>query len=51
MVGSGSVWCPQALGREPILTAAHAELDHTDQGCVHQFFGNHSNARVPLAAA
>jgi GDP-L-fucose synthase len=51
MVGSAIVRRLQALGRGPILTATHAELDLTEQAQVRQFFGDHRIAHVVLAAA
>jgi GDP-L-fucose synthase len=51
MVGSAIVRRLQALGRGPLLTATHAELDLTDQARVRQFFGDHRIAHVVLAAA
>jgi GDP-L-fucose synthase len=41
----------QTLGRGPVLTASHAELDLTDQARVRQFFGDHAIGHVVLAAA
>jgi len=41
----------QALGRGPILTATHAELDLTDQAAVNAFFAAHRIGQVVLAAA
>jgi GDP-L-fucose synthase len=51
MVGSAIVRRLQALGRDRLLTATHAELDLTDQHRVHQFFGDHRIGHVVLAAA
>ena len=51
MVGAAIVRRLQALGRGPLVTATHAELDLTDQARVHQFFGDHRIAQVVLAAA
>lgn len=51
MVGAAIVRRLQALGRGPILTATHAELDLTDQARVRQFFGDHRIGHVVLAAA
>lgn len=51
MVGSAIVRRLQALGRGPILTATHAELDLTDQAAVNAFFAAHRIGQVVLAAA
>ena len=51
MVGAAIVRRLQALGRGPIVTATHAELDLTDQARVRQFFADHRIAQVVLAAA
>ena len=51
MVGSAIVRRLQALGRGPVLTATHAELDLTEQARVRQFFGDHRIGHVVLAAA
>jgi GDP-L-fucose synthase len=51
MVGSAIVRRLQALGRGPILTATHAELDLTDQAAVNAFFAAHRIGHVVLAAA
>jgi GDP-L-fucose synthase len=51
MVGAAIVRRLQALGRGPIVTATHAELDLTDQARVRQFFGDQRIGQVVLAAA
>jgi GDP-L-fucose synthase len=51
MVGSAIVRRLQALGRGPILTATHSELDLTDQAAVDAFFAAHRIDQVVLAAA
>ena len=51
MVGSAIVRRLQALGRGPLLTATHAELDLTDQAAVNAFFAAHRIGHVVLAAA
>ncbi len=51
MVGSAIVRRLQALGRGPILTATHAELDLTDQAMVEAWFAAHKPSEVYLAAA
>ena len=51
MVGSAIVRRLQALGRGPILTATHSELDLTDQAAVNAFFAAHRIDQVVLAAA
>jgi GDP-L-fucose synthase len=51
MVGSAIVRRLRALGRGPILTATHAELDLTDQAAVNAFFAAHRIEHVVLAAA
>jgi GDP-L-fucose synthase len=51
MVGSAIVRRLQALGRGPVLTATHAELDLTNQAAVNAFFSSHRIYQVVLAAA
>ncbi len=51
MVGSAIVRRLQALGRNNILTATHAELDLTNQAAVNQFFATQAIDQVVLAAA
>ena len=51
MVGAAIVRRLHALGRGPIVTATHAELDLTDQARVRQFFGDQRIGQVVLAAA
>ena len=51
MVGAAIVRRLQALGRGPVVTATHAELDLTDQARVRQFFGDRRIGHVVLAAA
>jgi GDP-L-fucose synthase len=41
----------QTLGRGPVLTATHAELDLTNQAAVNAFFTSHRIHQVVLAAA
>lgn len=51
MVGSAIVRRLQSLGRGPLLTASHAELDLANQRQVHEFFADHQIGHVVLAAA
>jgi GDP-L-fucose synthase len=51
MVGSAIVRRLQALGRTPIVTAGHAELDLTDPAAVRSFFARQRIDHVVLAAA
>ncbi|MFN8900034.1 MAG: GDP-L-fucose synthase family protein [Pseudomonadota bacterium] len=51
MVGSAIVRRLQALGRGPILTATHAELDLTDQAAVNAVVAAPRIGQVVLAAA
>ena len=51
MVGSAIVRRLQALGYDNIVTAAHAELDLTDQAAVRAFFASRHIDVVVLAAA